>query len=524
VDAATAELSRAVRAFGRPYCAPRDTALALILRHFFIDCLAPFIVLVVGFGYCPAGEPTPAQIQGTPICLSNREAVSDCGAIGAARMAGEGPPLSSPESVARPAERLSPVSKTASYGTVTPQNRRQHLARDAAEIRGKTSVKASQAGSGQASRLAFLNASTIAGGKPDEPYAPYTGGQGMHFTGFESSGTVGNAFTQQTSGQQATVQVREFGKDKDPGLRSKLDGPAYLTSTSVAPNANVAFQSGVMKLGNQYLQYVYSGQKTSFGDFESSSEFIGDEFNRSALEYRIGRKIGNVTVSFMTMQNDHFESDQTGIGNKNAQRFNQVGVAWALQSWVFGTAMRDTTLYTGANQREIRAFAWRSFGPLSITQSLAMPLNDPVFRAAIATLSLYGKGGKMDYWGDVTFGNGTDLKLNSVDLGLNIYALGRWDLSLGGYYTAAASYGDFSMPSYSGVSLGLSTQVGGLRFGPVIGWDSSAGEYVLGKAWLPLGSLARPNRWYFPGQLANRDFLAPILGYDLSCMIGRVCR
>jgi len=279
-----------------------------------------------------------------------------------------------------------------------------------------------------------------------------------------------------------------------------------------------------MKLNNQYLQYIYSGQKTSFGDFESSSEFIGDEFNRNALQYRIGRKIGDVTVRFMTMQNDHFQSDQTGIGNKTAQRFNQIGVDWALETWTFGTAVRDTTLYTGAIQQQIRAYAAKSFGPLYITQTVAMPLNDPLSHAAIATLSLYGKSGKVDYWGDVIFGNGTDLKLSSADLGLNIYALGQWDLSLGGYYTAAASYGDFSMPSYSGVSLGLSTEAGGLRFGPVIGWDSSAGEYVLAKAWLPLGSVARPNRWYFPGQLANRDFLAPILGYDLSCIIGRVCR
>jgi hypothetical protein len=332
-------------------------------------------------------------------------------------------------------------------------------------------------------------------------------------------------FSTDGSGPQPTVEVRQSGKGQDSGLRSKLEGPAFATSTSGIPDSSFAFQSGMMKLNGQYLQYAYTSQKISAAGFESSTEFIGDELNRDAVEFRIARKLGNFSVNFTSMENDHFESDQTGIGNKNAQNFNQIGFDWSVDSWLLGVAMRQTTLYSGGMQRDIRAYQTASLGPLYLSNSLNMPLNDPVSRAVTDTLSLYGKNEKMDYWADATIGNGTNLNLSSFDGGIDFYAIGRWAVSAATFSSPGAWYGEVYVPSDSGVSLSFTTEAEGLRVGPEIGWEKSAGAYGLLKAWLPLGSSPRPSRWYFPGQLSRyNQELASFVGYDLGCLVGKVCR
>jgi len=183
-----------------------------------------------------------------------------------------------------------------------------------------------------------------------------------------------------------------------------------------------------MKLGNQYLQYVYNGQKTSLAGFESSMEFIGDELNRDAFEFRIARKIGYATINFTTMKNDHFQSDQTGIGDKNARSFNQIGIDSSVRSWSFGAALRDTDFYSGVSRRDIRAYQTLSLGELYVTQALVVPFDNAAeWREMWSALYLYGKAGKIYYWGDLVFGNGMSIKPTSFDLGLNVYALGRWE-------------------------------------------------------------------------------------------------
>jgi hypothetical protein len=308
------------------------------------------------------------------------------------------------------------------------------------------------------------------------------------------SGPIREPARDDNEAERATLEtkVRQAGMGKDAGLRRKLQGPAFEVDTPLMKDAALALQSGATKTGSDYRRYFYSGASSAAAGVQARAEVIGDETNGGAGQLQLQKRVGNLGFNYTTMQNERFESDQTGFGKKLARSFNQVGMDWYAEPALLGVMVRDTTRVTGEAVREIRSYQAMPLGPLTLAHSTATPTGETGALGTFGTLSLSQYSDAFGYYVDLDYGDGKRPKPSSVSFGIDAYDVGGWQLNA----TAGAAFDG----SYAGADVRLVKEVAGIRFGPVLGVDNLVQGYALFRAWLPLSGGTSPLNWVAEGE------------------------
>jgi hypothetical protein len=315
--------------------------------------------------------------------------------------------------------------------------------------------------------------------------------------GFEAPATLG------IGSEQPRLSVRQGGGGDQPGLLSKMNGPAAIIDIVPGPGEKVRSIAGAIDVpGGQKRGYLAgTGQVPIFG-LDLTLNYAADEAGGMAVETRLAKQLGDVKLGFSQTMSHDFESSWTGRGDARAERITEESADWSLLSVPVRLALRETGYADGQRGTDIRMMQTLELGSGMLIHSTVTGLTGRGNGDTNANLIYYGPVGSFKLTAELDYGLSQGIAPTSALVGLEKSIAESWSLY---------AYGQQSLPTgVARLDFGAARDVGRFSAGGFGGVASDGGAYVGVRLWVSLAPGPMDHRWL--GFLSGKSVYASSAG------------
>jgi len=293
-----------------------------------------------------------------------------------------------------------------------------------------------------------------------------------------------------TALDEARLSVRQNGGGDQPGLLSKMKGPAALVDVRPAPGESfrsiAGATSGPADAGKSHGYVAGTGQAKLDG-FDTTLNYAADELGGSAVEGRFSKAFDAMRLGLSQTMSHNLVSNWTGSGDKRADRITEGSLDWSLFSVPLQLAVLETGYADGQRGTDFRTAQTLQLGSGMFVHSTATGMRGRDACETTGNLIYYGPVGTVQLTAELDYGVGSDFKPTSALIGVDTSITDSWSI-----------YGYAQQPLTTGparLDVGAVREIGGVMTGPYAGAAADGSAYVGVRLWLPLSASARDHRW-----------------------------